>query len=265
VPLALAQSMAALRQTGRRAFIPFLTAGYPDFETSRRLLGCTGRADFVEVGLPFSDPVADGPTIVQASEVALAHGMHPDRLFELLASAPPHPPVIVMTYINPVLAYGGEAFMRAAAAAGVAGVILTDVPPEDASELHAAAAAASIATVQLVSPTTLDARMARIAATTTGFLYCVALTGTTGARGAFGTQAETTIARLRRVTELPVVVGFGIATPEHVTAACRFADGAVVGSALLDFVRTHATSADLLPEFERRIDALAAAAHAPRR
>lgn len=261
---ALASHMAAVRQRGERAFIPFLTAGYPDVPTFQALLGRTNSADFLEIGLPFSDPVADGPTIVQASEVALAHGMHTDLLFDVLADAPPHPPVIVMTYVNPVLAYGVEAFMSRARQAGVAGVILTDLPPEEATEMHAAAAAEAIATVQLVAPTTPAERMRLVAATTTGFLYCVAVTGTTGARGAFGSQAAVTIERLRRVTDLPVVVGFGISTPEHVREACHFADGAVVGSALLDLLRQHAVSESLLETFERRLQSLAAAAHSPR-
>jgi len=258
---ALATRMSELRKRGQRAFIPFLTAGFPDIPTFQALLSHTGSADFLEIGLPFSDPVADGPTIVQASQVALAHGMHPDLLFDLLSSAPPHPPVVVMTYVNPVLAYGAPAFLRRAAAAGVQGIILTDLPPEEAGEIPAQAAAAGIATVQLVAPTTPAERMAQIAATTTGFLYCVAVTGTTGARGVFGPTARATVERLRRVTDLPVVVGFGISTPDQVGEACSFADGAVVGSALVDFISRHATEADLGPQFERFLAALAEPAH----
>src|SRR5262245_50808157 len=134
--LPLAERMLALRQRGSRAFIPFLTAGFPDIATFSALLPRTARADLLELGLPFSDPVADGPTIARASDVALAQGMHPDRLFDLLAAAPDRPPVVLMTYVNPVLAYGADAFLRRARQCGIEGVILTDLPPEEAEPLH---------------------------------------------------------------------------------------------------------------------------------
>ncbi|MFQ5601194.1 MAG: tryptophan synthase subunit alpha, partial [Candidatus Krumholzibacteriia bacterium] len=223
--LPLAAAMHRLQSSGSKAFIPFLTAGYPDLDTFGALLGCTRAADFVEVGLPFSDPVADGPSICHASEVALAQGMHADRMFELLAAESDLPPVVVMTYLNPVLAYGAESFMRRAGQSGVRGIILTDVPPEDAGDLFDVAARHGIASVLLVAPTTSSERIAEVAARTTGFLYCVAVTGTTGAREQLGRQAEETVARLRQVTPIPVVVGFGISTPTHVRQTCRFADG----------------------------------------
>ena len=254
--------MQRIRASGSKAFIPFLTAGFPDIARFVRLLQASRSADFVEVGLPFSDPVADGPSICQASEVALAGGMHAERMFDALAGTRDLPPVIVMTYLNPVLAYGPEPFMRRAAACGVRGILLTDVPPEDAGPWIEMAAAHDIAAVLLVSPTTPPERMRRIAAQATGFLYCVAVTGTTGARADLGPQAEETVRRLRRVTDQPVVVGFGISTPEHVRATCRFADGVVVGSALVDFVRQHAGADDLPARFAARVDLLAAAAHA---
>ena len=259
----LQDAMRGLQRSGVGAFIPFLTAGYPDLDTFRALLGRTGAADFVEVGLPFSDPVADGPTICHASEVALAQGMHADAMFDALAAVQGRPPAIVMTYVNPVLAYGPDAFMRRARASGVQGVILTDLPVEepDQDDLLEAAARHGIASVLLVAPTTPRERMASIARRATGFLYCVAVTGTTGARADVGDQARETVARLRRVTNLPVVVGFGISTPEHVRATCSFADGVVVGSALVELLRT--TPAERRVEFfERRVRELAEAAHA---
>ena len=255
---ALAERMARLRSAGRKAFVPFLTAGYPDPDVFRALLRRARDADFVEVGLPFSDPVADGPTICHASEVALAHGMHADLLFDALGKDASHPPAIVMTYVNPVLAYGIEAFVRRAREVGVEGLLLTDVPPEDAGLLHAAMTRDGLASVQLVAPTTPAARMRAIAARTTGFLYCVAVTGTTGARIDLGTQACTTVERLRRVTDVPVVVGFGLSTPEHVRRTLAFADGVVVGSALVDAVRQGA--ADPVAAFGRVFDSLLAAA-----
>lgn len=259
----LAARMDSLHAAGSHAFIPFLTAGYPDVQSFAALLASTRSADFLEIGLPFSDPVADGPTIVQASEQALAHGMHPDLLFDLLAAAPDRPPVVLMTYVNPVLAYGPEAFFERARDSGVEGIILTDLPPEEAGSLHRAAAARGIATVQLVAPTTPDDRIARIAESTTGFLYCVAVTGTTGARERLGDTARETVTRIRQVTALPVVVGFGISTPELVREACTFADGAVVGSALLDFLREHAAAADLAVRFRALLERFADAAHRP--
>jgi tryptophan synthase alpha chain len=259
--LPLAAHVQGLRRRGAHAFIPFLTAGYPDVPTFAALLPRTRSADVLEIGLPFSDPVADGPTIVESSEVALAHGMHLDLLFELLGSAGELPPVVLMTYVNPLLAYGAERFFDTARRAGVAGVILTDLPPEEAAALQGRAAQAGIATVQLVAPTTPEERVARIAATTTGFLYCVAVTGTTGARERLDDRARQTVERVRRVSTLPVVVGFGISTPDQVRATCEFADGVVVGRALVDFVRTHAADPNLPALFEAELARFVGAAH----
>jgi tryptophan synthase alpha chain len=259
--LTLASQMQRILRSGSRAFIPYLTAGFPDAERFLALLRAARGADFVEVGLPFSDPVADGPSICHASEVALRQGMHAERLFELLSREKGLPPLILMTYLNPVLAYGGEAFMERAGACGVRGILLTDLPPEDAGGLLEQAAAHDLAAVLLVSPTTPSARMHAIASRATGFLYCVAVTGTTGARAELGRQASETVRRLRKATHLPVVVGFGISTPEQVRAACRFADGVVVGSALVDLVRENADSPNLPDIFAVRLAALADAAH----
>jgi tryptophan synthase alpha chain len=255
--------MRHLRSEGRHAFIPFLTAGFPDTTRCQRLLQALGPfADFVEIGLPFSDPVADGPTICAASDAALARGADTATLFRLIDGARSLPAPIVMTYLNPILAYGTDAFLDRAAAAGVQGLLVTDLPPEDGTELFAAAADRGIASVMLVAPTTPEARMADIAARTTGFLYCVAVRGTTGVRVEARSEARQTVARLRALTDVPVVVGFGIATPEQVRETCRFADGAVVGSALVDWIARHADSEDLVTGFREQLDALAAAAHA---
>ena len=259
--LALAESMRALQRAGGKAFVPFLTAGYPDVDTFRALLRCTAACDLVEVGLPFSDPIADGPSICHSSEVALAQGMHADLMFDLLADERRRPPAIVMTYVNPVLAYGPDAFLGRARECGVQGLILTDLPPEEPALLEAAEEH-GIATVLLVSPTTPAERMAAIAERATGFLYCVAVTGTTGARTELSGQARDTVERLRQVTRLPVVVGFGISTPEHVRDACRFADGVVVGSALVELVRHAPPGSPGVELFARRVRELADAAHA---
>lgn len=260
--LALAVHMRALRRSGRKAFIPFLTAGYPDRDSFRALLAAVGDADCLEIGLPWSDPVADGPSICHASDVALAAGMRPDVLFDTLHALPDLPPIVLMTYLNPVLAYGPDAFFARAAAAGVRGVILTDLPPEDGADLFAAAAAHGIASVLLVAPTTGDARMRAIARRATGFLYAVAVTGTTGARGAIAAETAATVRRLRAVTDNPVVVGFGVSTPEQVRSVCGFADGVVVGSALVDFIRSRRATPHWVAEFAHCVKELAAAAHA---
>jgi tryptophan synthase alpha chain len=251
----------ALRTQGAHAFIPFLTAGYPDAPRFRDLLRACGAADCIEIGLPFSDPVADGPTVCRASEIALAQGMHSDALFDLLGAEREHPPVVLMTYLNPVLAYGVERFMRRAHQAGVAALLLTDVPADEGAELAAAAAAQDLAMVQLVAPTTAPDRIARIAAAATGFVYCVALAGTTGARSAVAAAARSTVERVRAVTDRPVIVGFGISTPEHVREVCAYADGVVVGSALLDWVHQHRDDPRLGELFSAHLTAFAAAAH----
>ncbi len=260
--LSLATAMESIVRRGSHAFIPFLTGGYPDLATFGDLLRASRAADFIEVGLPFSDPVADGPSICHASEVARRAGTHAASLFEALAAHDDLPPLVLMTYLNPVLAYGARRFMQDAARVGVRGIILTDLPPEDGASLFDEAAACDIASVLLVAPTTGDARMAEIASRASGFVYCIAVKGTTGARDQVGSLAEETVRRVRAVSDRPVVVGFGIATPEHVRATCRFADGVVVGSALVDIVRAHDARATRVPRYREHLEALASAAHA---
>ena len=257
----IATRFEALRHTGRKAFIPFLTAGFPDAGRFRALLAATADADFVEIGLPFSDPVADGPSICQASEVALAQGMHPDALFDLLQEETTHPPAILMTYLNPVLAYGTERFFGRAARCGIAAILLTDVPADEGEEWRAAARAAGLDTVLLVAPTTAPERLGRIAGAATGFVYCVAVMGTTGARAAVHDVARETVARVRAQSAAPVVVGFGISTPEQVREVCGFADGVVVGSALVDLIQAYQHDPQLVPLFRAQVRALARAAH----
>jgi len=263
VTLSLSAYMRDLQTRQRKAFIPFLTAGYPDDRRFRSLLaGAAAHADVIEVGLPFSDPVADGPTICAASEKALAAGATTDRLFEAVEATASLPPSIIMTYLNPLLAYGTEAFLQRAARAGIQGLLLTDLPPEDGEDLLAKAADLGIASVLLVAPTTSDERLARIASLATGFLYCVAVRGITGARTTTTDDARLTVQRLRAHSDLPVVVGFGISTPEHVRTTCEFADGVVVGSALVQWISQHADAADLETGFRDQLARLSAAAHA---
>lgn len=223
-----------LREAGETALVPFLTAGYPDVATSRRLMAEAAAAGcrILEIGVPFSDPVADGPAIQLASSRALAGGMTLAGAIELAAEARRNHDlrVVLMGYINPVLAFGPEEFAAACAAAGVAGVIVPDLPLEEAEGLRGVLAAAGISLVDLVAPNSGDDRLAVYGAGATGFLYLVSTTGVTGA--GVGADIDRYVARVRRHTDLPLYVGFGISSPASAAAVGAVADGVVVGSAL---------------------------------
>ncbi|MCP4571207.1 MAG: tryptophan synthase subunit alpha [bacterium] len=227
-----------LRDAGETALVPFLTAGYPDLETSRRLIAETAAAGcrILEIGVPFSDPVADGPAIQLASSKALAAGMTLGKALDLAAEARREHDlrVVLMGYLNPVLAYGPEKFAKACAAAGVAGVIVPDLPLEEAAGLRAVLAAGGVSLVDLVAPTSGDDRLAAYGASATGFLYLVSTTGVTGA--GLGADIQSYVERVRRHTEVPLFVGFGISSPAAAAEVGAVADGAVVGSALLRLV-----------------------------
>ena len=234
----LEAALCRVRETGRKALVPFLTGGYPDRETFVELLLAAeaAGADAVEVGIPFSDPSADGPVIQATSALALARGATVPTILEDAARARLRGltiPVLVMTYYNPVLARGGERFAREAREAGVDGVLVVDLPPEEAGEFAPAARAAGLDTVFLVAPTTPEARVPRVVAGCRGFVYCVGVTGVTGDRTPVGAAVEALVARIRPHTDLPVLVGFGVADPASARAAARAADGVIVGSALL--------------------------------
>ncbi len=228
---------AALKAQNRAGFVAFITAGDPDPETSLALLkGLPGAgADLIELGMPFSDPMADGPAIQQSNLRALKAGTTLKRVLAQLKAfraADDETPVVLMGYFNPIYAFGPEKFLREAKAAGVDGLIVVDLPPEEDAELCLPAINAGINFVRLAAPTTDDVRLPTVLAHTSGFLYYVAITGITGTAAAEAGAVEKVVARLRRHTELPIAVGFGITTPEQAAAIARFADGAVVGSAL---------------------------------
>jgi tryptophan synthase alpha chain len=225
----------ALRRERRAALIAFFTAGYPDRATSLAALrgAAAAGADIIELGIPFSDPLADGPTIQRASQAALAGGMTAAGALALVREAALPVPVVLMTYANPVLAYGAERFVADAAAAGAAGILLTDVPAGADPALEGAVAGSRLALVRLVAPTTPDTRLATALQGAGGFVYLISRLGVTGARADAPPELDEQIARLRRATPLPIAVGFGISTPAHVHAAARVADGVVVGSALV--------------------------------
>ena len=240
----LAQAFAAARAQKRAAFIAYLCAGDPDFDTS--LAACraviAAGADILELGVPFSDPLADGPTNQLAAQRALEGGMTAARVLELVRRIREESqiPIVFYTYYNLVFANGVEAYIRAIAAAGVDGLLTLDLPPEEAGEVIAAARAQQLDTVFIVAPTTPEARLPKIAAVATGFIYYVSREGVTGVRAQLAEGIAAAVARIRRHTSLPVAVGFGIASRAHVAQVAALADGVVVGSALVNIIRDHA-------------------------
>jgi tryptophan synthase alpha chain len=225
----------------RPGIIPYVTAGFPGpDDTARLLLACQRAGSLAaEVGIPFSDPLADGPTIQRTGWRALEQGMTPARAVAQVAEARAAGltiPVAVMTYINPVLAAGVEAFAAACAGAGIDGVIVPDLPADEAGALAVALRSHGLAHIPLVAPTTPTPRLARVAATAAGFVYCVSVTGTTGARDRVSPAALDLLERVRSVSDLPRALGFGISRPEHVAALAGHCEAVVVGSALLDSI-----------------------------
>ncbi len=240
-PSGFASAFAARTAGSRPGIIPYLTAGFPGpDDTVPVLLACQRAGSLaVEVGIPFSDPLADGPTIQRTGWQALEQGMTPARAIAQVTEARAAGltiPVAVMTYVNPVLAMGAERFAAACASAGVDGVIVPDLPVEEAAGLAATLGAHGLAHIPLVAPTTSTPRLARIASTASGFVYCVSVTGTTGARATVNPAALDLLERVRSVSALPRALGFGISRPDHVAALSGHCEAAVVGSALLDAI-----------------------------
>ncbi len=220
-------------ERGGRVFVPYAMGGHPAV-TPAFLRGLEeAGADAVEVGVPFSDPVMDGPVIQEASRVALADGASLGSVLDLVSRAGLGVPVAVMTYLNPVLAMGTAGFLRRASASGVNAVIVPDLPVDEAGDWCGEAAEHRIETVFLAAPGTSAERLGVVARNARGFVYCVSTYGVTGERGELAGTAEELVTALRPVTGCPLVVGVGIGTPEHATEACRFADGVVVGTALV--------------------------------
>ena len=237
-----------LRAERRLAFVPYLTAGYPDTASALALgtaLAAHG-ADILEVGVPFSDPLGDGPTIQRSSSVALAHGMTVRGALALAAELADRTgkPLVLMGYVNPLMRYGLDRFCADAATAGVAGLIVPDLPVEESDEMLGCCRAHGIHLIYLLAPTSTNARIDAVAARAAGFIYCMAVTGVTGARSDLAGDLAAFLARVRARTTLPLVVGFGISRPEHIERLHGLADGVVVASALIDLM-------DATPEAER--------------
>lgn len=225
---------AAFRDAGRPLFMPYIMGGYPDLEQSAAHLEIAARhADLIELGVPFSDPLADGPTIQAAGQAALENGTHPDDVIALAERVRGGPPVVLMTYVNIVLAAGARAFMERAAKAGVAGVILPDVPIDEGEEIREQARRAGVSVIPLAAPTTGDRRLEAIGARADGFVYCVAVTGVTGGEVQVDDELRGFLGRARAHIDAPLAVGFGIRTPAHVAAIGEIADGVIVASELI--------------------------------
>jgi tryptophan synthase alpha chain len=230
---------AALKQDGRKAFVSFMMAGDPGFETCLAILkGLPGAGvDIIELGMPFTDPMADGPTIQLAGQRALEAGQTMDRTLEMVRAfreGDGETPVVLMGYYNPIYSRGVERFLAEAKAAGVDGLIIVDLPPEEDSELCIPAQRAGLNFIRLATPTTDDRRLPKVLQNTSGFVYYVSITGITGAAAAQSADVGPEVTRIKAKTDLPVVVGFGIRTPEAAEAIAKVADGAVVGSAIVD-------------------------------
>ena len=231
---AIAIRFARLKEEGRRAFVPYVTAGHPDRGRSIALLQGleSAGADVVEVGVPFSDPLADGAVIQASSQAALDQGIRLDQVLEIIAEARLSIPVVLFSYLNPLLRGGDDALQRAADA-GASGVLVTDLPLGADPALESWFAQSPLDFIRLVAPTTPAARMAEIARTGSGFVYLISRLGVTGERGDVPTDLPATAARLRAATTLPLCIGFGIARPEQARAVAALADGVIVGSAIV--------------------------------
>jgi tryptophan synthase alpha chain len=253
-------AFAPLRREGRRGFIPFITAGDPDLETTRELLVELARAgaSLIELGVPFSDPVADGPVIQRASERALKHGFGLGEIMQTVASAQKElpVPVVLFSYFNPLLSYGPERLSKEARASGIDGILVTDLVPEEAAEFRSRLRAQHLDMIFLVAPTSADTRLKMVAECASGFIYAVSRAGVTGARESMSHDAEQLVARVRQFSELPVAVGFGISTAEQVAEVWRYADAAVVGSAIVAEIERLKDDANLVAhvgEFARNL------------
>jgi tryptophan synthase alpha chain len=230
----IAQRFAELRRTKRRAFVPYVTAGHPDVARSVALLQGleSAGADVIEVGVPFSDPMADGPVIQASSQKALELGVRFDQVLEIVSRAALGIPVVLFTYLNPLLRGGGDVLQRAADA-GAHGILVTDLPLGGDPDREAWLGSGPLAFIRLVAPTTPQRRIAEIARTGSGFVYLISRLGVTGERSDLPPDLPDTIARVRGAMDLPLCVGFGISRPEQARAVAKLADGVVVGSAIV--------------------------------
>ncbi len=238
-PSRIADTFARAKAEGRTALMPYHSAGFPTLEDSKAIIRTLveAGADMIEIGVPFSDPIADGPSVQGASQIALENGTRPKDCIALvrdLRSEGITAPLLLMGYYNPILKYGIERFVADAAAAGVDGFIVPDLPAEESGPLRDACRDHGRDLIFMVAPTSTDARLKIAGDNGTGFLYCVSVTGVTGARDSMSDTLGEYMARIRAVTDLPLAIGFGISKPEHVRQVGEIADGAIVGAALIN-------------------------------
>ena len=244
------QTFASLKRAGRGGFIPFITAGDPDLATTERLLIelAAGGADIIEVGVPFSDPVADGETIQRASERALRRGVTLRDVLTCVAHAKQHidVPIVLFSYFNPLLSFGADSLANEAKDAGIDAILVTDLIPEEAHTWIQTLIQFNLDPIFLVAPTTSDQRLKQIARQARGFIYAVSRAGVTGARDEMTDDAEALVKRVRSVSDLPVAIGFGISTAEQVRRVWKIAEAAVIGSAIVREIEKLAASPDLV-------------------
>ncbi len=244
------QTFNQLRKNKQKAFIAYITAGDPNLSTTEKLVYAFEEAgvDIIELGVPFSDPMADGPTIQAASQRALKHHVSLTDILKMVARIRTRSqiPIALMTYYNPVFRFGDEKFAEAARESGVDGVIIPDLPPEEAGSLRQAAQRHDIATIFFMAPTTTNERLTKTVKAATGFIYYVSLTGVTGARAKLSDSIASDIRRAKKLTDKPVCVGFGISTADHVRSVGRLADGVIVGSAIVKEIEKNAGKKELV-------------------
>ena len=250
-----------LKQHGRKGFIPFITAGDPDLETTEQILIelAQAGATLIELGVPFSDPMADGPVIQRASERALKNSFSLEDLLDMVARsrAQIDTPIILFSYFNPLLQFGVKRLAKTAREAGVDGVLVTDLTPEESGEIEAELRANDLDMIFLVAPTSTDERLRLVAEHASGFVYAVSRAGVTGTRESVSAEAEKLVTRMRKFTSLPIAVGFGISTVEQVRDVHRYADAVVVGSAIVAEMERLSNVADLaqkIGEFTRALN-----------
>ena len=257
MPNRLDQTFARLQAAREGALVTFITAGDPDPSGTPALVAALAQAgaDIVELGIPYSDPLADGPIIQASSQRSLDAGITPDTVLQMVRECRTltDVPIVLMTSYNLALRYGLSRFAQVFAGAGADGTILTDLPPEEAGPWKAASEAAGLATIFLIAPTSTPERIALIANSTTGFVYCVSRTGVTGARAEMAPELAALLTRIRAATDKPLCVGFGVSRPEHVKQVLEIADGAVIGSALVDFLHAQADNPDQTAELTRLV------------
>ncbi|MGZ3595403.1 MAG: tryptophan synthase subunit alpha [Syntrophales bacterium] len=239
-----------LKQKNEKALIVYLTAGDPDMQTTGRLILALEQSgvDVIEIGVPFSDPTADGPVIQAASQRSLHKGTTLSGILDMIESLRPvtEIPIVLLGYYNPIYSFGNERFAASAKRAGVDGILVVDLPPEESLELRSYTDPAGIDFISLVAPTTSDNRIARIADNATGFLYYISITGVTGTAQPLTQNIEVDVERIRKISALPLVIGFGISTPAQAAAIAACADGVVIGSAFVRLIEEHGAKEGLI-------------------